>query len=77
MTVHEFPLERVVARSDDLLTTAAALMVVEGVSSLVVESDDGPAGEITETDIVCAVADGVDMLQTTVERYMRTVPVLA
>lgn len=51
------------------LLDAARRMRERGIGSAVVMGDNGP-GIITERDILRAVAEGVDLREETVERYM-------
>lgn len=70
METPEIRSEGVTVRRDDVLATAASRMMTEQVTSLAVVQRGRLVGVLTETDIVKAVADGVDTIQTTVDRYM-------
>lgn len=55
---------------EDTLAHAAALMKKHGHGSASVLAPGEPPGIITERDLLRAVADGVGMKETPVERYM-------
>jgi len=72
MQVGRFLVDRVLytVTPEDTLAHAAALMKKHGHGSASVVTPGQPPGIITERDLLRAVADGVDMKETAVGRYM-------
>ncbi len=55
---------------DHNLAEAARRMVAKSVGSAVVLKQEGQPGIITERDLLRAISDGVDLKETSVEKYM-------
>jgi CBS domain-containing protein len=70
--------EVITVGAQDTFAGAAGVLRRNRISSVMVEGDEGPAGILTERDVVALVADGLDPQRTTVgERMTReliTVP---
>lgn len=63
------------AGANEDLTEVAARMQFHEVGALLVFHHGALEGIVTERDLLCAVADGVDPATATVERYMTRDPV--
>ncbi len=48
-------------RVDDTLLRVAELMAEDSIGAVVVHGDTGPAGVVSERDLVVAVAEGIDL----------------
>ena len=62
--------EVVTVAGRDTFAAAAKVLRDNGISSVVVKGERGPAGIVTERDFVALVSDGLDPTTTTIEKRM-------